>query len=116
MKQKWLITLNVLLFWALHLSVFFCYPVDTSPGSGYAALGFIVIFLYSFLVSVSVGLVTLVVAHLMKRFNKQASNPRLSVGILLSLLVLCTIIQTVLFVANGGKPDSLFLEIIKDGL
>ena len=79
-------------------------------------LGFIVIFLYSFLVSVSVGLVALVVAHLMKRFNKQASNPRLSVGILISLLVLCMVIQAVLFLANGSKPNSLLLEIIIDAV
>jgi len=116
MKQKWLITLNVFLFWALLMSVHFCYPSPgTGGGASYAGY-YIVIVIYSLLVSVPVGLVILVVVHLMKRFNKQAGNPRLSVGILISLLVLCMVIQAVLFLANGSKPNSLLLEIIIDAV
>jgi hypothetical protein len=116
MKQKWLITLNVFLIWALHLTVLFCIQPGSGGGAGWGNLGVLVIGGISLIVSASVGFLVLVVTHLMKRFNKQAKNPRFSVGAILSLLILCMVFQGVLVMANKGEVESLFLELIKEGI
>ena len=118
MKQKWLITLNVFLIWVLHLTVLFCIPSDSGSGggAGFGNLVAIVVGGISLMVSASVGLIVLVVTHLMKRFNKQAKNPRFSVGVILSLLILCMAFQGVSVMANKGKVESLVLEMIKGGI
>jgi len=114
MKQKWLITLNVFLFWALHLSVIFSIQTPTGGGAGMASLGIFVISLGSLSASGSVGVLVLIVAHLMKRFDKLAIRPRLYVGVLLSLLIACMLFQGGMFLANGGEVNSFFLEALKD--
>ena len=116
MKRKWLITLNVFLIWVLHLTVLFCIPPASGGGAAWGNLGVLVIGGISLIVSASVGLLVLVVTHLMKRFNKQAKNPRFPVGVIISLLILCIVFQGLSVMANKGKVESLFLEMIKEGI